>query len=136
MITVRHAVVALAGCIQADKVMPVVRSRLAESATSTRSSSPSNERAPPFLPVAVHVAPLKVPLLADPERSAVTDPEPSSNPYAATSPARRASTEMASLSVRPPGSVTVRVTVYVPGVAKVNGGLTAVELSPLLVVQA
>ena len=86
MITVRHSVDALAGRIQADNVIPVVRSRLAASGTSTRSSSPSNDSAPPFLPAAVHVAPFRVPLFPVPERSVTADPEPSLKLYAATRP--------------------------------------------------
>jgi hypothetical protein len=74
-----------AGRTQASRVIAVVRSSDAESATVTQSLTPSKLRALPNLPV-VQVAPLTVPPFPRPDPSAVPVPEPSSNPYPATRP--------------------------------------------------
>src|SRR5262245_928120 len=74
------------GRTHAPMVMPLVRSRLAESGTVTQLLVPLNESAPPNRPEVVHVAPLIVPVLALPEASEVVAPPFSLNPYAATSP--------------------------------------------------
>jgi hypothetical protein len=51
------------------------------------SSTPSNDNAFPNFPLVVHVAPAIVPPLLWPDESLAADPDPSSNPYAATKPA-------------------------------------------------
>jgi hypothetical protein len=74
------------GRTHASTVIPVVRSRLAESGIVTQLLVPLNESAPPKRPEALQVAPLIVPVLPLPDASAVVPPPPSLNPYAATSP--------------------------------------------------
>src|SRR4051812_36854779 len=81
---VRHPL-ALAGLTQASSVIPLVRSRLAESFTVIQLLVPLNDSALPYLPVALQVAPLIVPVFPCPERSLTVVPLPSSNEYAATS---------------------------------------------------
>src|SRR6476619_5188449 len=71
------------GWTHASRVIPVVRSNPAESATVTQSLTPSNERAPPYLPV-VQVAPEIVPVIPPTVLFTVV-PVPSLNPNAATS---------------------------------------------------
>src|SRR5260221_7013908 len=66
--------------------MPVVRCSEAASAIVTHALVPLNDRAPPTLPAAVHVALESVPVLLCPEASRVCTPLPSLNPYAATRP--------------------------------------------------
>ena len=65
------------GFTQASRVMPLERSREAESAIVTQSLTPSNESALPVLPAA-QVGPESVPVLAEPELSAAELPEPAS----------------------------------------------------------
>src|SRR5262245_32122607 len=65
--------------------MPLVRSRLLLSATVTQLSTPLNDRAWPNRPTA-QVAPERVPLLLEPEASAVVVPLPSLTPSASTRP--------------------------------------------------
>src|SRR5688572_26886194 len=74
------------GLTQAESVIPLVRSRSFASAMVTQSLTPSNESAPPFLPVADHVAPVIVPVCPLPVASAAVGPVPASNDQAATSP--------------------------------------------------
>jgi hypothetical protein len=68
------------GRTHASTVMPVVRSREAASATVTQSLTPSNDRAPPYLPAAVQAAPETVPALELPEPSAAVVPVVSLKP--------------------------------------------------------
>src|SRR3712207_6062246 len=82
--TVFHAVPSAVGRTHASSVIAELRSSEAVSGTATRSFDPSNESAPPNLPVAVHVGPLSVPLFEFPLRSPSCVPLPSSNEYAAT----------------------------------------------------
>src|SRR5919201_2321283 len=85
MATVRHIEPSAVGRTQASTVEPVVRSSEAESATVTRSLTPSNESARPCLPV-TREAPEIVPALPRPELSATVEPDASSKPQAPTSP--------------------------------------------------
>src|SRR5262245_60167515 len=73
-----------AGLTQASSVIRWVRSREAASATVTQLLVPLKERAFPYLPAVVHVAPERVPVLLVPEESAVVVPAPSSKPSART----------------------------------------------------
>src|SRR5262249_28193298 len=75
---------AAVGLTHASSVIPFVRCRDAESATVTRSPVPLNERAPPYLPRAVRVAPVMVPLLPVPELSSTAVPLASPKSRAAT----------------------------------------------------
>jgi hypothetical protein len=79
MATVRQPAVLL-GRTQASTVIPVVRASAALCGTSTLSSTPSNDSAPPCLPLAVQVAPDTVPLEPVPLASRAVEPEPSSKP--------------------------------------------------------
>ena len=83
------------GLTHASRVMPLERSRDAESAIVTQSLTPSKERALPVLPVA-QVGPESEPLLPEPELSAAVLPEPASNEYAPTSPLTAAAAGAAS----------------------------------------
>src|SRR3954471_112127 len=85
--TVRQALPSELGRTHASAVMPVVRSRSLASAIETASLTPSNDSAPPVLPVALQLAPLIVPGWFLPETSASVLPLPASKLYAATSPA-------------------------------------------------
>src|SRR5438093_9378728 len=85
MSTVSQPLIAV-GDTQASSVMPVVRSREAASATVTQLLTPPNDRALPYFPLVVQVAPETVPLFPLPEASAATVPAPSLKPYAATKP--------------------------------------------------
>ena len=73
------------GLTHTSSVMAPERSREEESFTVIELELPLNDRAPPYLPV-VKEAPVMLPVLLLPERSVATDPLPSLNPYAATSP--------------------------------------------------
>jgi hypothetical protein len=64
------------GYTQASSVIPFVRSSEAESATSTRSFTPSKESAEPKRPGA-HVAPETAPALPRPDESSTAVPAPS-----------------------------------------------------------
>ena len=81
-----------AGLTQASSVMPLVRSRLAESGTVTQVVEPLNWIAEPNLPDADHVPFASVPLLLFPDESPAAVPLPSSNAYAATRPGSWAET--------------------------------------------
>ncbi len=74
------------GRTQADRVIPLVRSRSAASATVTQSLTPSKESAPPVWPPVDQTAPLIVPVCPFPVTSANDAPLPPSNEYAATRP--------------------------------------------------
>ena len=74
------------GLTHASIVMPVVRSSEALSLTVTELFVPLNDRAPPNLPSALHVAPEVEPVLPVPDASAAVVPAPSLKPYAATMP--------------------------------------------------
>src|SRR5712691_996927 len=73
------------GFTQASSVIAFVRSSAFASLTVTQLSTPLNDSEPPDQPV-VHDAPVIVPVLPPPEMSATLAPDPSLNPYAATSP--------------------------------------------------
>ena len=75
-----------AGRIQASSVIPVVRSRDAESLTVTRAFAPLKTSALPYFPPVVQVAVPIDPELLFPEESATVVPPPSSNEYDATRP--------------------------------------------------
>src|SRR4051812_9631532 len=72
------------GLTQASRVMRLVRSSFAASGTVTSLLVPLKESAPPNLPLPDHVAPFTVPVLAFPELSAATVPEPALKEYEAT----------------------------------------------------
>src|SRR5436190_77247 len=74
------------GLTQASRVIPVVRSREAESLTVTQLLTPLNDRAPPYLPEVDQEVLATVPVLELPEASAAVVPDPSLKPYAATRP--------------------------------------------------
>ncbi len=76
----RQFVGATSALTHASTVIPVVRSRTAESFTDTRSLAPSKDSAEPYRPLTDHSAPLRVPVPVLPDRSAVVTPTPSSNP--------------------------------------------------------
>src|SRR5689334_13873323 len=78
--------VSVDGLTQASRVMPLVRSSELASATVTRFEVPLKDRAPPYLPPAVQLAPVTVPLLPVPDASLATVPDVSLNENAATSP--------------------------------------------------
>ena len=82
--TLRQFVSAV-GYTHPSTVMPVVRFRAAVPETVTMLSTPLKVRAPPFLPVGVHVAPLTTPS-RPPIDSRARLPTPSSNDQAATGP--------------------------------------------------
>src|SRR3954451_6392668 len=92
MITVRQPPIHV-GCTQASSVSLFVRSSVAASATDTRLDVPLNRSAAPNRPAGTHVAPAIVPMLPFPDASPAVEPAPSSNPYAATSPAGTAAFE-------------------------------------------
>jgi hypothetical protein len=75
------------GNTHASSVIPVVRSRDAESFTVTRAFVPLNSNALPNFPALVQVAVPTEPAFPFPDASATVAPPPSSNPYAATRPA-------------------------------------------------
>ena len=60
------------------------------SGTVTQSLTPSKLNAEPYRPPAFHAAPEIVPPFPCPDESAALEPEPASNPYAATRPAEAA----------------------------------------------
>src|SRR6266536_1558726 len=83
IITVRQPF-AVDGFTHASNVMPVVRSKLAESFTVTQLLAPLKDKALPKRPDVLHVAPVIVPVLLLPDRSVTAVPLPSLNAYAAT----------------------------------------------------
>src|SRR5438094_2945257 len=74
------------GYTHASNVIPLVNCSEAALLTVTSALVPLKLKALPYLPDAVQVAPLIVPLLPLPDTSATTVPLPSLNPYAATKP--------------------------------------------------
>ena len=74
------------GWIQAERVIAVVRSSEAESATRTVLFVPLKLRALPKRPWVVQLAPVMVPAFPLPEESAVVVPLPSANAQAPTRP--------------------------------------------------
>jgi len=74
------------GSTQASNVIAVAKCNDAESGTFTRALDPLNCNAFPNFPAATHVAPETDPVFPFPDASATDDPDPSSNPYAATNP--------------------------------------------------
>lgn len=86
--TVSQPVRVLVGLTHASRVIPVVRSNEFESGILTKSLTPSNFNALPYLPVVTQTGPLlNVPVFEFPDRSKSVVPDPSSKPYAATKPA-------------------------------------------------
>ena len=77
--TSRHPVLTTVGETQASSVIPVVKASDGEFPIVTIALVPLKTSAPPYLPAAVHVALLIVPLLPWPDRSLTTVPWPSSN---------------------------------------------------------
>src|SRR5262245_21030388 len=88
------------GYTQASRVIPVVKSRDAESLMVTMAATPSNCNALPNRPELVHAAPLIVPELPLPDLSAALRPLPSSKPSAATRPLEGLMTFMVKLVER------------------------------------
>src|SRR5687768_13828288 len=77
MITLRQTPLPCAvGNTHADSVMPTVRSSALLSATVTQSFTPSNDRALPYLPCVVQVAPEMVPVRPLPVTSTAVVPVP------------------------------------------------------------
>src|SRR5262249_3277064 len=74
------------GWIQAERVIPLVRSSEAESATWTLLFAPLKLRALPYRPRVVRLAPVTVPVFPLPEESAVVGPLPSAKAQAPTRP--------------------------------------------------
>ena len=74
------------GLTHASKVIALERCSDALSGIVTSALVPLNCNALPYLPDAAHVAFAIVPLLPFPDASVTVDPDPSSNPYAATNP--------------------------------------------------
>src|SRR3954463_14202634 len=66
-------------------ILPVI-CNVAPLPTSTKEVLPLNDSALPARPPAIQLAPLSVPVLLFPDASAVVEPDPSLNPYAATRP--------------------------------------------------
>src|SRR5260221_13343259 len=101
-------------------VMPLVRSRAAALATVTQLLTPSNDSAPPNLPLVVHVGPFSVPVLPPPDASAVVVPAPSLNVYAATRPLgtvqvfNTVTDTTALVACRPAPSVAMALSVWTP----------------------
>src|SRR5258706_6187860 len=86
-ITERQLVGVEVGYTHASSVMPVVSRSEVAFGTVTCALVPLNTSALPNLPAVVQVAPLIVPVLPLPERSATVVPAPSLKVYAATRPA-------------------------------------------------
>src|SRR3989442_9703371 len=82
----RHPDTTAVGYTHASSVMPVVRWSEAESLMVTIELVPLNTRALLYLPAAVHVPLVIVPVFPLPDESATVVPVPSLNEYAATSP--------------------------------------------------
>src|SRR5262249_49810063 len=74
------------GLTQASIVMAFVRSSVFASLTVTQSLTPLNERALPYLPEVVQVAPEMAPLFALPDESVALGPLPALKLHAPTSP--------------------------------------------------
>ena len=74
------------GLTHASSVKPVERCRPAASGTVTSALLPLNRNALPCLPAAAQFAFTIVPVWPLPDASVTVVPDPSSNPYAATSP--------------------------------------------------
>ncbi len=82
---VRQPLCAAVGCTQASNVIPVLRFRLVELFTNTRSFTPSKLSALPNRP-GTHAASVTVPVFELPDASPTVTPVFSSNAYAATRP--------------------------------------------------
>src|SRR2546427_391193 len=82
--TSRQLLFTVDGFTHASKVIPVVSCKDAALLMVTCAPVPLNTSARPYLPEAVHVAPLIVPVFPLPEASATVVPVPSLNEYAAT----------------------------------------------------
>src|SRR5436190_2994152 len=85
--TSRQALETVAGLTHASKVMPPLSCSDVEFGTLTRALVPLNTSALPYLPAVAHVVAETVPVFPLPDESATDVPVPSSNEYAATSPA-------------------------------------------------
>ena len=129
--TSRHLLLTLEGFTHASKVMADVSRNEGESFTVTRALVPLKDRALPYLPEVLQVAPLIVPVLLLPDRSATVVPLPSLNPYAATRPLDTAVTVSTKLllALRAP-SLTTMVIVEVPLCAEAGVRVT-VRLPPV-----
>src|SRR2546430_3646684 len=86
MITQRQAPLSVSGFTHASSVIRLVSCSEGELATVTQLEAPSKESALPYLPFAVHVVLLRVPVLPLPEESATVVPVPSLKEYTATRP--------------------------------------------------
>ena len=74
------------GRTHASSVIPVVKSSEFASGTVTQSLTPSKLNAEPNRPAPLHTGPEIEPTFPFPEESAALEPDPASNPYAATRP--------------------------------------------------
>ena len=79
-ITVRQPLCEAVGITHASSVIPVVTSSEFESLICTRLLEPLKDKAPPYLPPAMRVAPLIVPVFPLPDSSVTLGPEPSLKP--------------------------------------------------------
>src|SRR5262245_38172335 len=110
--------VRLDGLTQASRVIPMVRSSTAASATVTRLDVPLNEIAFPNLPAAANDAFESVPVLLLPVESRVEVPVPSSKPYAASTPGCPTTAACAPTRVRP---ACQAITAATPNAARRSG---------------
>src|SRR6476620_4093856 len=85
-ITSRQALETVVGSTQASRVIPELSCRDLLFGIVTRLLVPLKESALPYFPAVVQVALAIVPVLPLPDVSVTVVPEPSSKPYAATSP--------------------------------------------------
>src|SRR5580765_8243039 len=85
-ITSRHALETVAGSTQASRVIPELSCSELELGIVILLVVPLKESASPNLPAVDQVAFEIVPVLPFPDESETVEPEPSSNPYSATSP--------------------------------------------------
>src|SRR5215510_1606006 len=74
------------GSTHASSVIPVDSCSEAAFGMVTTAFVPLNDSALPYLPAVAQVAPVIVPVFPLPDASVTVVPDPSSNPYAATSP--------------------------------------------------
>src|SRR5258705_10716954 len=98
--TSAHQPITVDGWTQASSVIAVIKCNDGASGIVTSDALPSNDRALPYLPAAVQVAPINPPVLPVPEASVALVPLPSLNEYAAT-------------GVGPPAALIVAVVVAV-----------------------
>src|SRR5436309_2515856 len=84
--TSRQLLLTVEGLTHASSVIPLDRCNDAASETVTSELVPLNCNALPYLPDEAQVAFASAPLFPFPDPSLTVDPDPSSNPYAATRP--------------------------------------------------